>query len=452
MHPDLMPFQVTGARFLADRKAALLCDEMGVGKTCAWIAASDEVGAKNVLVMAPGIARVNWVREYERWQTKSRDVAAIVDPRLLPDTDVVVAPYHLLRNERVLKYLYGRRWDALILDEAHALKNPATLTSRAVLGVKDCDGKSGLVARARQTWAGSGTITPNNVSELWTHCNALFPDVAQGRSYKRWVSDYCITRRNSDKILCNNDKTTPGLATLLRPHVLRRLAKDVLKDLPPLRFSQVPVMPDKLPEQSSELRETAAVVAGAMAALERGASSEAQAALQAMNSINLASLRKWTGIAKAPAIGEYLAYELNNGLDKVLVFAYHQEPIEIIAGMLPDSAYIHGGVTNQAKRQRVLDGFQGLIPGYNVRALVVSIEIANAALTLTAANNVVFAESEWVPKNLEQAIKRCHRKGQTRPVTARLFSLAGSVDETINRVLVRKLKQTMTFNESLVSS
>lgn len=444
MHADMMPFQRTGARFLAQREAAILCDEMGVGKTWQWIGACDEVGAKRVLVLAPGIARLNWVREFQHVQTKPRDVGAIMKASLIPDTDVVIAPYHLLGQERVLKYLLSQTWDVLIQDEAHLIKNQNAFRTQTVYGMK-CDGKAGISKRSRQKWPGSGTITPNNVSELWPHCSALLPQVARGKTFDEWVDRYCHRKRGSDKIVANKKENAPELAALLRPWVLRRLSKDVLPELPPLRFSQVPVMPDKLPEKSREIAETEAVVAGAIAALDRGKTEQSQAALAALNEVHLASLRKWTGIAKAPAIGEYVAYDLANGLDKVLVFAQHREVIEIIAGMLPESAFIHGGVTNPAKRQRILDGFQGLVPGFCPRALVVSIDIANAALTLTAACNVVFAETSWVPKDLEQAVKRCHRKGQTRPVTARLFSLAGSIDNTIGATLVRKLKQTASF-------
>ena len=64
---------------------------------------------------------------------------------------------------------------------------------------------------------------------------------------------------------------------------------------------------------------------------------------------------------------------------------------------------------------------------------------AGTLITLTAANQVVFLESSWVPADNAQAAMRCHRIGQTRPVFVRVVGLAGSVDEQVQATLRRKI-------------
>lgn len=445
MHPDAFPYQRVGAEWLARQEAGLLCDEMGVGKTLTAIGASDLVGAKKVLMVVPGIARRTCEEEWSKWQTCSRDIGSVYTSKLIPDTDVLMVSYSMLAELKVMRYLLSRKWDVLICDEAHLAKNPASWRTRAIYG-NNCDGQFGLVSVSRQVWPMSGTLMPNNASELYSHCRGLFPDVHRGRTYARWVDDYCVKRRDSESIL-RNSSGAAELAQLMRPHLMRRMSKDVLPDLPPLRIGRVVLQPDKLPPRSSEIEETETAVKAAFFKANNGQSDAAIAAMAAIDEIHLASLRKWTGIAKAHAIGEYLAHELNSGLDRIVVFAIHREVIAILEAALPDCAAIHGGVS-QKKRDRIIAGFQGRVPGYAPRALICNMEIANAALTLTAAANVGFAEWSFVPKDIQQAVKRCHRNGQTRPVLGRLFSLAGSTDDMIARVVERKLKQVTSFNSA----
>lgn len=453
-HDDLYKYQKTGARFIAAREGALLLDEMGVGKSAQIIGGADEAGAKSGIILVPGIARTNWKREFERFQTMDRSVGVIEESSRLPDTDIVIAPYHLLANDRVLPYLFSRKWDIFAADEAQFLKNPTATRTRVTYGL-DCDAKTGLLKRCRQKWVASGTIMPSNASELWSHSNAVLgPAVTKGRNYSSWVDRYCVKRRNSEKIIKNSPAVREELVGLLRPYSIRRLAKDVLKDLPPLRFNQIPLRPDKMPPKSRELQETEIIIEGALAKQANGNTAAAQEILQTVDSIHLATLRKWTGIAKAYAVAEYLRYELENGLDKALVFAIHKEPIEIIANHLPDCAFIHGGVVDTKtikRRQNILDGFQGLPGVPPIRNLVVSIDIASTALTLTSCARAAFAECPWIPKDIEQAVKRLHRNGQTRPVNASMFSLAGSIDEVIAKTVLRKYEQVSGFNSAMVS-
>lgn len=453
-HEDLYKYQKAGAKFLAARESALLLDEMGVGKTAQIIGAADESGCQSGIVLVPGIARVNWAREFERFQTMGRSIGVLEETSRLPDTDIVIAPYHLLANDRVLPYLFSRKWDFFAADEGQYLKNPTATRTRVTYGL-DCDARTGLLKRCRQKWVGSGTIMPSNASELWSHSNALFGDkVTKGRKFDAWVDRYCVKRRNSEKIIKNSPAVKDELVGLLRPFSIRRLAKNVLKDLPPLRFSQIPLKPEKLPPKSREIEETEVIVEGALAKQANGDTRAAQEALQAVDAIHLATLRKWTGIAKAYAVAEYLRYELDHGLDKVLVFAIHKEPIEIIANELPDCAFIHGGIVDTKtikRRQTILDGFQELPGVPPIRNLVVSIDIASTALTLTACARAAFAECPWIPKDIEQAVKRLHRNGQTRPVNANMFSLAGSVDEVIAKTVLRKYEQVSGFNAAMAS-
>lgn len=435
MHADLYPYQRKGAGFLAPLPAAVLADDMGVGKTCQAVAACDEAGVRFVLVLCPGIARVNWKREFERWQTVDRRVAVVMGSADLQNVavwcaDVLIVSYTLLAQEKVRKWLNKLRYDALICDEAHALKERKSTRSKAVYGSK-FDRKVGLASRSDRVWLLTGTPTPNHPGEWWTHIKALWPDLLEnvGRRYDDFTFRFCATDPTTGRIV--GARRAKDLTSMLSPYVLRRMQADVQPDLPPLRWAHVVVSPESVPPMPPELVEAAAVLEAALAAAS--GDEEAATVLEA-EKMHLATLRRWTGVAKSAAVAELLKADLASGLDCVIVFAIHTAVMEGIAAALGPGGGVLSGSTPHQTRQRLIDDFQA----GKLRYLVCQITVASTALTLTRARQVVFAESSWVPGDMVQAAKRAHRIGQASSVLAKVISLAGSIDEVVNAVLLRK--------------
>jgi SNF2 family DNA or RNA helicase len=79
--------------------------------------------------------------------------------------------------------------------------------------------------------------------------------------------------------------------------------------------------------------------------------------------------------------------------------------------------------------------------------LIGQLQAAGTAINLTAANQVLFAESSWVPAENLQAAKRCHRMGQHRPVFVRISALDDSIDELIADTIQRKLENHIEIGE-----
>lgn len=439
LHPNLFPFQREGARWLASQGHAILADEMGVGKTAQAIAACDLIGAKNILVLCPGIARENWEREFQQWQLRLRTICLIRSSKDRADANVVISSYAGIQSRPILLQLVNRRWEVVICDEGHALKNKDALTTKIVYG-HDCTASKGLAALADRVWLLSGTIICNGPHELWTHCRALFPHAARGlERYNAWFDRFCYWQPSEDgRRMVLAARNVDEFVERVRLHIKRRQQKDVLPDLPALRFASFTVEPTKLPPRSEPVIEAEQIVNAALARCKDNPGQDEMQALLSINMMHVATLLKWTGIAKAPAVAELINYELANGLEKVVVFARHTEVFSILEKAIPGSVSITGKLTSDKKRQEIIDAFQGRVPNKNPRVLLVHLDIASTALTLTAANNVVFAETGWVPKDVLQAAKRCHRIGQHRPVLARIMSLRGSADEIVSNAIARK--------------
>ena len=336
--------------------------------------------------------------------------------------------------------------EGCLVSNCHYLKNRDATRTRAVFGAL-CDGKKGLVSQSDGTWLLSGTPFPSGPQEAWTWARALFPAATVGvETYAKWEAHFCVTEPGIWNTRIIGLRNVPDFTSRLRPHILRRLLDDVQPDLPPARFGHVVVEPKSLPPRPPDIpMEILAVIEAAKAKLmtaeENFIGAEAADAQAWTQSVHLASLRRWTGVAKAPAVAEAILEDLANGLQKIVIFAVHREVIAIIAEAIPEALTIHGD-TPPLTRQAHIDAFQNRVPGINARVLLVNIEVASTNLTLTASAEVAFAETTWMPKDVMQGVRRCRRIGQTRSVLARVYSLRGSLDEAVNAVLVRRSNLT----------
>lgn len=435
---DLFPYQVEGAHWLACDHAGvphgILADEMGLGKTLQAIAGCDLVNATNILVVCPGIARDNWAREFDKWQQIQRTICMIKKSADKAHAQVVITSYTALQSRPVLESVLSRKWDVLICDEAHLLKNPQALTTMVLYGA-DCTRQKGVAAQAKRVWLLTGTPFPNGPHEIWTHASALFPPAVQNvESYNNWIDRFCYWKEDRGERRILNSINVPEMATRLKPFIKRRLVKDVLPDLPPLRFGHVVVAPNKVPAMDEATMEADLVLRAALARLNRDPSPEEMAAIIEAEKMHIASLLRWTGVAKAPAVAEAIRTDLENGLKKLVVFAHHQDVFAILQKMIPGAVAITGR-TPEKKIQPAIDAFQR---EPDPKVLLLEMTKGSTAITLTAADTVAFVETGWVVKDILQAVKRCHRIGQDRPVLAKVYSLKGSLDEAVSDTIVRK--------------
>lgn len=448
MPAELFPYQKVGAEWLATKKYALLADEMGLGKSAQAIRACDLISAKRVAVLCPAVARLNWLREFEKFSITSRRVSAILTSSSLPeDSSCWVTSYDLLASSAALRSrMVGMSWDVLICDESHYLKNPKANRTKAVFGA--------LAARAAHVWCLSGTPAPNNSSELYPLLRTF--GLFNG-DYWAFIKRFCVTVDTVYGTQIVGSKNTPELKALIAPVLLRRRKDEVLKDLPPIMFHDVVVEPgpvdydrwftemgQPMPRQRFD-REMGEMHAALDAVVNlTGLGRDGVATLGSV-APHVQMLRRYTGLQKVPPVVEMISAELDaKAYEKIVIFAIHQNVIEELQERLrPFGAVkIYGG-TPPTKRDAHVRKFQN---DPRCRVFIGQVVAAGVAITLTAADQVAFVESSWVPAENAQAVMRVHRIGQSKPVTARFFSLANSSDEKVQKVLRRKTKDMVWLN------
>jgi SWI/SNF-related matrix-associated actin-dependent regulator of chromatin subfamily A-like protein 1 len=442
---SLFDFQNHGSQWLSAKRHALLADEMGLGKTVQAIKAAEKVGARRVLVVCPAIARLTWAREFKKWSETISPVA--------------ISYERATRDWQKYGAEAGARWDALILDESHYLKSLDAKRTKAIFG------REGLIHYADRVWALSGTPAPNHIGELWP---LLFVFGHTRLSYGEFIRTYCdlIETNYGPKVVGTKAAMVPELKRVLQFVMLRRMKRDVLKEMPPLFFSDLVVEPGFVDVEKlcAEMNAKRGGDGSALTQLigpkdfklaleteekllaEGLSNAEKMASLEAL-ATSVATLRRYTGLQKVEPIAELVKSELELGLcEKIVIFAVHKQVVAGLAERLAEfSPVVITGETPANQRQNAVDSFQS---DPRIQVFIGNIQAAGTNITLTAAHQIIFAEQDWTPGNNAQAAMRCHRIGQERAVSVRFVALANPVDEKVTSVLRRKAKDLAKIFDS----
>jgi SWI/SNF-related matrix-associated actin-dependent regulator 1 of chromatin subfamily A len=152
---------------------------------------------------------------------------------------------------------------------------------------------------------------------------------------------------------------------------------------------------------------------------------------------HVAQLRRLTGLAKVKSCVDWIEDFIEGGGGKLVVFAHHRDVIDgVNKALAAQGTYVLAitGDTPSADRQTYIDAFQDGA----AQVFIGQIQAAGTGITLTAASDALFVESSWVPAENEQAAMRIHRIGQRNACLVRFAALAGSIDEDIQRAVMRK--------------
>ncbi len=120
-------FQHAGVEYHLSRNHALFGDAPGLGKTAECVLLGNAIQARRTLVICPASLRLNWEREVRAWSTiEGLNTYPILSGRdgVSHRAHYVITSYSMLLNQGIYDAIMDLRWDHLILDEAHALKDP----------------------------------------------------------------------------------------------------------------------------------------------------------------------------------------------------------------------------------------------------------------------------------------------------------------------------------------
>ena len=389
---ELFPFQTEGVQFLRMRPAALLCDEMGLGKTAQALVASNN--GDPTLIVCPASLKSNWAREVKQWT--SNPAVEILKGKgsfRWPDPgEVLITNYELLPEKMPDEIPLCV---TVIADEAHYLKNRRSRRSKLFESVA-WDAR----IRGGRVWLLTGTPILNSPMDLW---NILAAAGIHKKVFGSWPE---FTRQFGGyrtKFGWRFSGPRPGVREKLNDVMLRRTRKEVLPDLPPMRWTTMDVrLSDLVQNECDKVWESL---------MEAGLNESRIGEIISLESIGnigeVSELRKLLAAAKIPDLIRLVdAYE--DAEEPLVVFSAHRMPIDILSDRKRWAVIT--GDTPSAERGRLVQDFQA----GRLRGIAGTINAMGVGHTLTHAAHVVFVDREWVPAWNRQAEDRIMRIGQDR--------------------------------------
>lgn len=437
---QLRPYQQAGLNWLSFLDGlgfgACLADDMGLGKTIqllAFLSVKKQQQTTSLLVV-PASLIANWRSEIERFAPDltyyiahpgSLNAAQTtpVSRAELTRYDLVITTYAMVQRYEVLQTF---SWDYVILDEAQAIKNPATKQARAV---KTLPTSNRIIL--------TGTPVENRLSDLWSLFDFLNPGLLGNlKEFKTFT-----------KTLKEDPAGYGRLRTVIHPYILRRLKTDksIIDDLP-----------DKV-----EVK-TFASLAKKQIVLYRNLVADLKALLDDSEGIQrkgliLSSLLKCKQICNHPDqfLGTGTFAEQHSGKfqrlreicetvhekrERMLVFTQFKEltaPLhDFLASIFGRAGVVLHGSIPVPKRKALVDAFQN--QDAYVPFMVLSLKAGGVGLNLTAASHVVHFDRWWNPAVENQATDRAFRIGQKKNVMVHKFITQDSIEEKIDAMLVDK--------------
>lgn len=215
------------------RLNGILADEMGLGKTIMTISLLAHLACEKGiwgphLIVVPTSVMLNWETEFLKWcpafkiltyfgsaKERKQKRQGWMKPNYF---HICITTYRLvIQDSKVFK---RKKWKYLILDEAHLIKNWKSQRWQTLLNFN-----------SKRRILLTGTPLQNDLMELWSLMHFLMPHVFQShQEFKDWFCNpISVMVEGQDKV---NKEVIDRLHNVLRPFILRRLKRDVEKQLP----------------------------------------------------------------------------------------------------------------------------------------------------------------------------------------------------------------------------
>lgn len=433
---ELRDYQEEGFRWMVRLTewgaGACLADDMGLGKTVQAIALMLHRASKGAsLVLCPASVIYNWKSELQRFApsldtyilSEAEDRQALL--KQMAPYGVLLCTYGLLVREAEL--LRGSKWNLLVLDEAHTIKNRSTKMSAAAM---DLEARSRIIL--------TGTPVQNYLSELWNLFQFINPGLLG--SFEQFTNRYILPIERDE-----NKAVQAQLRHAIQPFLLRRTKNEVIEELPDkTEITHLVTLTDAERTAYEALRISAQEEVDSQDKLSVNVLSMITRLREAACSMSLVA-DGWVGECSKLNAFRDLVEQIIMGGNRVLVFSQFTSFLGQARDILSQAGieyYYLDGSTPTRRRADMVKQFQhGSVPVF-----LISLKAGGLGLNLTGANYVIHLDPWWNPAIEQQATDRAYRIGQHQNVT--VYHLIS--DHTIEQKILRMHKTKRDMADALL--
>jgi len=406
MKYELLPFQSSAVPLMGEQNF-LLADDCGLGKTLTAVECARRYARGPVLIIAPRLTKEWWaevIRDQEAGYVGVcgqagrgvpwRKVATWGNKK--PNIYVVVHPTAVRMSADKLRAV---KWDMVIVDEAHRFKNRKAKQTKAL---------KTLIARRKIML----TATPygRSPADMWALLHWLYPK--SFRSYWRFFDQYVDSYRppHGRFTTINGPKNLKQLAKEIEPFYLKRTKEQVLPDLPPITYSDVPIVLEGKQEQLylKLVKDAYAELSGTEIILENALVRFLRLQQCALDPSIISEDLPPYPLGEVPAKVQWLQewIEDHPGESVVIVSRYRRFVEAWLRGLAP-GACIVGGMDR--------DEVQSALKVFNKTGVMVgSLHAIKEGLNLQRASTMIITDGSWSSTDEYQLSQRIYRVGQTR--------------------------------------
>ncbi len=432
VNATLREYQEYGYKWLAylmdNHLGGCLADDMGLGKTLQAIALLTRLHnkkKKKSLVVMPKSLIYNWDGEIKKFSPGLKVgiyYGNFRNKKIIKENEVILTTYGTVRND--IEMIRDCYFDCVILDESQNIKNVNAQTTKAI-----------MLLNSGHRIALSGTPIENNLSELYSLFRFLNPSMFG--TLDEFNTFYAVPIQRE-----NDQEAIEELRKKVYPFILRRIKKDVLKDLPEKIEKTMYIEMNSEQKKLYEERRMYYYNMVHSQIKENGIGKTQFFILQALN-----ELRQITSCPESRSHGvtsskrEVLINNIVEAVEnghKVLVFTNYINSITNICEDLEKNGIKYLSMSGSTKdRQLLVDKFQ---KDSKYKVFVMTLKTGGVGLNLTAADTI-FIYDPWWNKTVEnQAIDRAYRLGQDRTVFSYKLILKDTIEEKILQLQESKIK------------
>ncbi|KAG6556402.1 hypothetical protein Mapa_002345 [Marchantia paleacea] len=452
----LKSYQLKGVKWLIslwqNGLNGILADQMGLGKTVQSIGLLAHLKGKGMhgpfLICAPLSTLNNWVNEFKRWtpalpvilyhgtKDERSELRRTMPAQITPRFPVVVTSYEVAIHDR--RFLCRRKWKYIVVDEGHRLKN---FDCKLIRELKLIPTENTLLL--------TGTPLQNNLSELWSLLNFILPDIFTSLSqFESWFDLSGKQSQGLNKEEIDEKRrleVVNKLHMILRPFLLRRLKEEVEKNMPlkkeiifyaPMTEEQMKFQQLLINNTLNEHFEARSSGGGyksrlnnVVMQLRKNANHPDLLVSHFDESVNYPPVDDMVKQCGKLKLLERLLLHLKARGHKVLIFSQMTRMLDILEYYLQERGMDPCRIDGKVKLKERQEQIQDFNDEKNGRFIfLLSTRAGGLGINLTSADTVIIYDSDWNPHMDLQAMDRCHRIGQNKPVHVYRLVTAQSVE------------------------